>query len=69
MELSIFNEDGSLKSAEEITQIQFLQTLQKNPHLVDAIANNASANKPIALDDYLGRIKGSEEVYASSVVA
>ena len=40
MKKSIFNEDGSLKSKEEIQQESFFEMLDRNPHLVDQLAEN-----------------------------
>jgi hypothetical protein len=39
MDSSILNQDGSLRSAKEIEQILFFESLQKNPELVDRLVD------------------------------
>lgn len=40
MKESIFNQDGSLKTSEDIIQDKFFEVLDRNPHLVDQLAKN-----------------------------
>ena len=40
--MNIFNDDGSLKSNNEIEQINFINTLKKHPHLLEHIIGKKS---------------------------
>ena len=46
-DLSIFDENGKLRPAREVEQIQFLRFLDENPRIIDWLANsNYRTNAP-----------------------
>jgi len=40
--MEIFDENGNLKPAKEVEQIKFYEALQRNPDIVDRIAESSS---------------------------